>query len=97
MLMEHYRAIEAASEHMLTAAQCQDWPEMLKQQEVCAVHIEQLRRAAACGEELDATQRSERSQIMQRILANDAQIRHLTEPWMAQIEYLLKGGKNPLH
>jgi len=97
MLMEHYRAIEAASAQMLAAARCQDWQKMLEQQEACAVHIEQLRNCAARGVELDTTQRNERSRIMQRILANDAQIRLLTEPWMAQIAYLLGDKNGALH
>jgi len=90
MLIGYYHAIEAASMRMLIAAQQQDWEEMLRQQEACTVHIEQL-RSAAQGEELSPAQRRERSGIMQRILANDAQIRLLTEPWMEQLEGLLNG------
>jgi len=94
--MEHYKAIEAASARMLDAAREQDWEEMLRQQAGCAVLIEQL-RSAACGQELTAQERRERSAIMQRILANDAHIRSLTEPWVEQLDALLSGRRRTLH
>jgi len=94
--MEHYKAIEAASRRMLDAAHLQDWEEMLRQQEGCAVLIEQL-RSAAREQELTVQERRERSTIMQRILANDAQIRTLTEPWLEQLDALLSGRGGRLH
>jgi len=94
--MEYYKAIEAASQRMLDAARVQDWEEMLRQQEGCAVLIEQL-RSAARGQELTAHERRERSSIMQRILTNDAHIRTLTEPWVEQLDALLSGRERKLH
>jgi flagellar protein FliT len=48
-------------------------------------------RYRARSEELDAVARVEKTHIMQRILRNDAQIRHLAEPWLAHCAERLDG------
>ncbi|NDB00718.1 MAG: flagellar protein FliT, partial [Betaproteobacteria bacterium] len=40
--------------------------------------------------QMSPTQRREKSRIMQQILRNDAQVRLLTEPWVAELERLLR-------
>jgi flagellar protein FliT len=34
---------------------------------------------------------------MQRILVNDAEIRHLAEPWLAEIDQLVAGKSKTVH
>jgi len=70
---------------MLDAAKANDWDAVVSCEGTCAVLIEQLRQRAKT-ESLGATQRGEKIQIMQRILYNDAQIRNLVEPWLADCE-----------
>ena len=41
--------------------------------------------------------RREKTRIMQRILRNDAQIRCLAEPWLAQFEHLFEGQPQMMH
>jgi flagellar protein FliT len=36
----------------------------------------------------------EKSRIMQRILLNDAEIRHLAEPWLEDLDQMM-GGNRP--
>jgi flagellar protein FliT len=38
-----------------------------------------------------------KSRIMQRILVNDAEIRQLAEPWLAELEHTLAGRRPTLH
>ena len=38
-----------------------------------------------------------RTRIMQRILLRDAEIRHLAEPWLEQIDGMLAGKTRTLH
>lgn len=85
MLIDYYKAIEDSSAKMLEAAKAEDWDGVMRFESACAVLIEQL-RARAGSEELDAQARAEKSKIMCRILQNDAQIRYLAEPWIAQID-----------
>ena len=95
-LIDYYRAIEVASRQMLDAATAEDWDGVVRLEGTCAVLIEQL-RFASTTQELPAEQRAEKSGIMRRILANDAQIRYLAEPWMAHFEKKFEGLQHMLH
>lgn len=85
MLIDYYKAIEDGSQKMLAAAREQDWEQVVRFEGVCAVLIEQLRHRAH-QEDLLPEQFKEKALIMQRILRNDADIRHLTEPRLPEIE-----------
>ena len=95
MLIDFYKAIEDSSAKMLEAAKAEDWDGVVRFEGACAVLIEQL-RFQANNEALDAQGRKEKSQIMRRILQNDAQIRYLAEPWLAHCERKFDG-QNWLH
>jgi flagellar protein FliT len=96
MLIDYYKAIEDSSTRMLEAARAKDLEAVMRYEGVCAVLIEQLRYRSR-EEELAPELRSEKARIMQRILRNDAEIRHLTEPWIPHLEEVLDGGKRILH
>ena len=87
-LIECYRAIEAASQQMLQAAQDEDWAQVMRFEGACAVLIEQLRERAQ-HEDMTAAERRDKVRIMQQILRNDAQVRLLTEPWVGELDKLL--------
>jgi flagellar protein FliT len=89
-LLGYYHAIEESSRMMLEAAKAEDWDRVVRYEGTCAVLIEQLRFRAR-SETLDAKARVEKSGIMQRILHNDAQIRYLTEPWLAHCAQKFEG------
>ena len=95
-LIDYYRALEAASVSMLESARNDDWDGVVRLEGTCAVLIEQL-RFASTSQELPAEQRAEKSGIMRRILANDAQIRYLAEPWMAHFEKKFDNLQQLLH
>ena len=95
-LIDYYKAIEDSSEKMLAAARSNDWDGVMRHEGACAVLIEQLRFKAR-EQKLEPEQRVEKTRIMQRILRNDAQIRVLAEPWMAQFEYLFEGQPQVMH
>ncbi len=95
-LIDYYRALEAASLSMLESAKADDWDGVVRLEGTCAVLIEQL-RFVSTTQELPAEQRAEKSGIMRRILANDAQIRYLAEPWMSHFEKKFEGLQHMLH
>lgn len=95
-LIDYYKAIEDSSRKMLEAAQAKDWDGMVRHESACAVLIEQLRFQGE-QQELPAEHREEKTVIMQRILRNDAQIRTLAEPWLAQFEHLFEGQPLVMH
>ena len=98
-LLSYYEAIESASVDMLAAARAGNWDEVVKLEGACVLLISRLKNAAqepaissaqAQAVELAKT----KSRIMQRILVNDAEIRHLAEPWLQDLDDTLAGRRN---
>ncbi len=84
-LLDHYKAIESSSQDMLASAMAADWQQVQACERACGALIARLRGATdRLG--LSADQRQEKNRIMMRILALDAQIRCLAEPWQARYE-----------
>ena len=105
-LLTYYEAIERASADMLNAARAGNWDEVVKLEGACVLLISQLKNAAqepkapavdlgAEASTLDAAKL--KSRIMQRILVNDAEIRHLAEPWLQTLDEALEGRRRTLH
>jgi flagellar protein FliT len=95
-LLSYYEAIEQASADMLSAAKAGDWDQVVKLEGACVLLISQLKHAAR-QVPLDAEAAKTKSRIMQRILINDAEIRHLAEPWLQDLDSLLAGKRQVLH
>ena len=95
-LLQYYEAIERASADMLEAARDGDWDKVVKLEGACMVLISRLKLAAKSAS-LDAESSRAKSRIMQRILVNDAEIRHLAEPWLSDIEQLTTGKIKTIH
>ncbi|EHR70191.1 Flagellar protein FliT [Burkholderiales bacterium JOSHI_001] len=95
-LMNYYEAIEQASTDMLAAARVGDWDQVVKIEGACVLLISQLKHAAR-GAALSPEEGQLKARIMQRILVNDAEIRHLAEPWLEDLDHMLAGRPKTLH
>jgi flagellar protein FliT len=95
-LLHYYEAIERASQDMLEAARVGNWDHVVKLEGACALLISQLKHAAA-KQALGPEEAQLKSRIMQRILVNDAEIRHLAEPWLEDLDEMLTGRATTLH
>ncbi|NWG73856.1 MAG: flagellar protein FliT [Rubrivivax sp.] len=95
-LLGYYHALEQASADMLAAARVGDWDAVVKLEGACVLLISQLKQAAR-GQTLAPDEQKLKSRIMQRILVNDAEIRHLAEPWLEDLDALLAGRPKTLH
>ena len=95
-VLSYYEAIEKASADMLDAARAGDWDQVVKLEGACVLLISQLKHAAR-NDALDAEAAKAKSRIMQRILVNDAEIRHLAEPWLQDLDDTLAGRRKTLH
>jgi len=89
-LLSYYEAIEKASAEMLDAARVGNWDHVIKLEGACVLLISQLKNAAK-GSQLSNEESQLKSRIMQRILVNDAEIRHLAEPWLDDLDQVLAG------
>jgi len=95
-LLSYYEAIEQASADMLSAARAGDWDQVVKLEGACVLLISQLKHAAR-GKDLAPEEAQLKSRIMQRILVNDAEIRHLAEPWLEDLDHMMAGKPKTLH
>lgn len=92
-LLSFYEAIERASADMLEAARAGNWDHVIKLEGACVLLISQLKNAAR-GNSLSAEENQLKSRIMKRVLVNDAEIRHLAEPWLEDIDDMLQGRRS---
>jgi flagellar protein FliT len=95
-VLSYYEAIEKASADMLVAARAGDWDQVVKLEGACVLLISQL-KAAARTQPLEQDEARVKSRIMQRILVNDAEVRHLAEPWLPDLHRLMQGKTPTLH
>jgi flagellar protein FliT len=95
-LLCYYEAIEKASADMLEAARAGNWDFVIKLEGACVLLISQLKNAAK-ERQLSAEESQLKSRIMQRILLNDAELRHLAEPWLDDLDQMLAGRPRTLH
>jgi flagellar protein FliT len=95
-LLSYYEAIEKASADMVEAARAGNWDYVIKLEGACVLLISQLKNAAR-SQPLSTQESQLKSLIMQRVLVNDAEIRHLAEPWLEDIEHLMHGRPKTLH
>lgn len=95
-LLSYYEAIEKASTDMVEAARAGDWDHVIKLEGACVLLISQLKNAAR-SHGLSTEESQTKSRIMQRVLVNDAEVRHLAEPWLEDIEPMIHGRPKTLH
>lgn len=95
-LLNYYEAIERASADMLEAARAGNWDHVIKLEGACVLLISQLKNAARSNA-LSNEESQLKSRIMKRVLVNDAEIRHLAEPWLEDIDDLMHGRRKTLH
>ena len=83
-----YQEVAQITSKMLSAAHQHDWDRLTELEAGCANCVEQLKGCAAT-QTLSAEARQQKVALLKTILANDRQIRQLTEPWMQRVSELL--------
>jgi flagellar protein FliT len=91
-LIAHYEAIAQASHAMLAAARAEDWVRVGALEDECRALIARL-QADAQGVALGAAEQRRRVQLLRDILADDAEIRARSEPWLQELETLFARGR----
>jgi flagellar protein FliT len=93
-ILEHYEAIAQVSQLMLQAAWRNDWEALVDAETCCASLIERLKAAGDAAQALDEEGRKRKHAIIRQVLADDAQIRDLTQPWLRQLTAQLAHANN---
>ncbi len=83
-----YEDIRAVTEQMLQAACNSDWDQLVSLEKICKGLVEGL-IAAQPREPLSGKLQQRKVEIIKQVLADDAKIRNLTEPWMKQLQSIL--------
>lgn len=84
-----YEAMSAITGEMLTAARAEDWELLVILESRCSAYVQTLQEKEPL-QLLSSLEREQKVCIIQKILADDCEIRKLTEPWMAQLSILMK-------
>jgi len=94
-LLDCYEAIADASGGMLAAARRSDWNGLVAAERDCAASIDLLKSVQECAPPLDPAGRRRKVAILRKVLANDAEIRTLTQPWLARLQDMLSATATP--
>jgi flagellar protein FliT len=84
-LLCYYEKIGRVSQLMVEAAENADWTTLADAEAVCGKLIRRVRSIGEPTSKLDAAGRRRRMEILRAILADDARIREITQPWAAQV------------
>ena len=86
-----YEQILAVTAQMLEAAHAADWDGLIVLERQCRSLVERLKDLRADAHAvLEPKARKRKAEILRQVLADDAAIRDLTEPWMRNLQHLLK-------
>lgn len=92
-LLDRCENVANISAWMLAAAREGEWAEVERLTAAAGAIINEV-RALSIGLTLSAEERKRKLACMQRILANDAKIRELSQPWLKRVTNWLPAGSN---
>ena len=84
-----YENVSQLTRQMLAAARSRDWESLHRLERDCASQASRLRDGQPPS--LSGELRARKVRLLQAILADDREIRTITEPWMDQLSLLMHG------
>jgi flagellar protein FliT len=84
-ILKVYGSISAKTGEMLEAAKGSDWDRLASLEQDCRALAETLRRVDNGAPGSDAAYLQRKAELIHKVLADDADIRKFTEPWMNQL------------
>ncbi len=89
-ILSTYEILSALTGDMLDAARQADWDQLALLEQACQPHIAAL-TVHDTPRALSGAELQRKLKVIRKILADDAKIRDLTEPWLAELQSLLHG------
>jgi flagellar protein FliT len=83
-----YETVSDLTGQMLIAARSRDWEKLAELESHCASHVQTLKDGEPAAA-LSGASRDRKVKIIHKILADDREIRTITEPWMAELAALI--------
>lgn len=87
-LIDSYKSISNLTGEMVMAASAGDWDGLTQLELTCRAKVEQLKSRKE-GVMMDSGDKKQKVEVLKKILADDARIRQLTEPWMNSLHSIL--------
>ncbi|ARU31514.1 flagellar protein FliT [Sulfuriferula sp. AH1] len=87
-----YESVAQITKQMLAAARQGDWDHLATLESHCADHVHTL-QADEAPVKLSDELRSRKMAVIKQILADDREIRHITEPWMTHLSKLINSNQ----
>lgn len=84
-----YETIADITDKMVTAARTGDWEQLAALESRCSHQVDIIRQNEHPPEALSDTARERKVSIIKKILADDREIRSITEPWMTKLTSLM--------
>lgn len=89
-----YEELLALSARMLESARDGDWDGLVALEAECRSRVSRLRALGDAPPPLSPREDARKTDIVRRVLADDAEIRRLTEPWMNELEQMIGNARN---
>jgi flagellar protein FliT len=83
-LLHYYESLASSSREMVFAAREGDWNEVFRIEEICSYLITELNTVKEYESLSDGEEKRKRA-LLRAILADDAEIRNLQEPWLSRL------------
>lgn len=88
-VIDVYENVSQLTRQMLAAARSRDWDTLHRLERDCASQASRLRDGQPPS--LSGELRARKVRLLQAILADDREIRTITEPWMEQLSRRMQG------
>lgn len=91
--LTHYESLSSLTGQMRDAAIGGEWDTLIGLEQQCGRHVARM-RALDTQIALDETARQRKIQLINKILADDAEIRNRTESWMGQLQRIMQSNRH---
>lgn len=92
-LLGAYDALSATTGHMLAAARREDWDRLVSLEKDCADLVAQL-SVLENDDPLPTGIRERKAALLRKVLADDAAIRDITQPYLKRLEAMLGANRS---
>lgn len=90
-VLSMYENIAGLTSKMVLAARTSNWDSLEHLEKQCA--SEAVATLGGATPALSGAKRQRKIDLLKQILANDREIRHITEPWMTQLPGVMPGAR----
>jgi flagellar protein FliT len=87
-VIDSFKSISVLTGKMVNAAESGDWNGLASLEQNCRAQVEELKLLKE-GTLMQPATKKEKVEVIKKILADDARIRELTEPWMKNLHTML--------